>query len=262
MKQRVLFLDIETAPILAYVWKLWENNVALNQIKQDWYIMSWAAKWEGEKEVFYFDQRNAKNMENDSVIMKKLWKLLDEADIVVGHNLDKFDIKKISARFVMNGLPPPSSFRTVDTLKVAKKMGFTSNKLEYLTDKLCKKYKKQKSRKFDGFSLWTECLNKNMKAWKEMEEYNKLDVLSLEELYSVLNPWNKMTRINYQVEKIKKGGKEIVTYCDCGSDNIRPYGFVYTNAGKYQRHVCKDCGKTFRAKENLLSKDEKDKYLK
>jgi hypothetical protein len=80
---RVLLFDIETAPILGYVWRLWDQNVALNQIASDWYVLAWAAKWRGEKEVHYMDQRFAPDMENDKAILKGIWKLLDEADIVV-----------------------------------------------------------------------------------------------------------------------------------------------------------------------------------
>ena len=69
---RVLLFDIETAPILAHVWGLWDNNVALNQIIADWHVLSWSAKWLGDppSKVMYADQRNAKNIEDDKQLLQ------------------------------------------------------------------------------------------------------------------------------------------------------------------------------------------------
>mgnify|MGYP000113435667 CR=1 FL=1 len=80
---KVLLFDIETAPIIAYVWGLWQNDVSLNQIRTDWHLLSWSAKWLGtpDTDIMYMDQRAAKDVENDKVILQGLWKLLDEADL-------------------------------------------------------------------------------------------------------------------------------------------------------------------------------------
>lgn len=250
---KVLIFDIETAPMTAYVWKLWDNNVSLNQIKSDWFVLSWSAKWLGapENEVMYEDQRNAKKTEDDKKILKSMWKLLDEADIVIAHNGKRFDQKKLNARFILQGLQPPSTYKHIDTLTIAKSVfAFTSNKLEYLTDKLCVKYKKLKHAKFSGFSLWSECLKGNKEAWQEMEEYNRYDVLSLEELYYKLIPWDNS--INFNVFH-----NEDVTVCKCGGDSFRKAGFHYTNAGKFQKRKCKSCGAEHRESENLLSKSKR-----
>ena len=139
---RVLLLDIETAPVLGFVWGLFDQNIALNQIHTDWHIISWSAKWLNDpaSKVMYMDQSKAKNIEDDSKILKKMWNLLNEADIVVTQNGKKFDMKKLNARFILNNMGPPSPYRQIDTLVIAKKnFGFTSNKLEYMTKKLCKK---------------------------------------------------------------------------------------------------------------------------
>lgn len=109
--------------------------------------------------------------------------MLDEAEIVITQNGKKFDQKKLNARFILNGFQPPSSYKHIDTLCIARKhFGFTSNKLSQLTDKLCKKYKKLSHNNFPGFELWQECIKGNIEAWNEMEKYNRQDVLSLEEL--------------------------------------------------------------------------------
>ena len=130
---KILALDIETAPILAHVWGLWENNVALNQIERDGFVLSYCARFIGESEVYYQDQRNVSPIENDLEIIKGIHKLINEADILLTHNGDKFDIKKLNARFIFHGLDPIAPKQSIDTLKIAKKyFSFTSNKLEYI----------------------------------------------------------------------------------------------------------------------------------
>lgn len=256
-RPKILLLDIETAPIIGYVWGLWENNVALNQIKSDWYVLAWSAKWldDSPKDVLYCDQRFEENIEDDSLMLTGIWKLLDEADIVITQNGKSFDIKKLNARFILNNMPPPSSFKHIDTKILAQKhFGFTSNKLEYMTDKLCTKYKKRKVRKFIGFELWSECLKGNLAAWDEMKKYNIYDVLSLEELYKRLIVWDNSINFNLY-------SRDNVTRCTCGSTNFMKNGYSYTSAGKFQRYYCGDCRSEIRDKENLLSK-EKRKSLK
>ena len=215
-KPKILIYDIETAPILGYVWGLWENNVALNQIESDWHILSWSAKWLGDppNKVMYMDQRNCKNIEDDKKILKKIWDLLNEADVVITQNGRSFDQKKLNARFVMNGFQPPSSYKHIDTKLIAQKhFGFTSTKLEYMTDKLCVKYKKLKHTKFPGFEMWKECLSGNIEAWKEMEKYNKHDVLALEELYTKMAPWDNT--VNFSVYD-----ENLIDKCKCNLFNL------------------------------------------
>lgn len=247
---KVLLFDIETAPILGYVWGLWDNNIALNQIHSDWFVLSWSAKWLGDKKVMYADQRKAKNVEDDSTLLQGIWELLDQADIVITQNGKQFDVKKLNARFVMHGFKPPSSFKHIDTRVLAKKhFGFTSNKLEYMTDKICKKYKKLKHTKFHGFDLWRECLKGNMEAWKEMEKYNKYDVLSLEELYTKLIPWDNSVNFNIYRD-------DNATVCTCGSKEFVRNGFFYSSTGKYQRYSCKECGSELRDRKSSTARSK------
>lgn len=253
---KILILDIETAPIIAHVWGIWDQNVGLNQIKADWHVLSWSAKWFGKKEIMYADQRNSKNIEDDKKLLSEIWNLLDEADIIVTQNGKSFDQKKLFARFILNGMKPPSSFKHIDTKQIAsRRFAFTSNKLEYLTSKLCKKHKKLKTKKFQGFELWKACLSGNKAAWCEMERYNKQDVLSLEELYTVLIPWDNS--INFALYT-----DEPVTICSCGSKQLKRNGFSYTSVGKYQRFKCVSCGAESRSGENEFSKEKKQSLLR
>lgn len=251
---KVLVLDIETAPIMGYVWGLWDNNLGLNQIKSDWHILSWSAKWLGEPaaKIMYMDQRREKDLENDKRILGGIWALLDAADVVVTHNGVKFDQKKLNARFILNGMQAPSSYRSIDTLVIAKKhFAFTSNKLEYIAGELCTKYKKYTDRKYPGFELWVECLARNQDAWREMEKYNKYDVLALEELYHKLIPWDNSINFNVYTDAAER-------VCKCGGNDFIKRGFFFSNINKFQRYKCRACGAETRDATGLLSKDKRE----
>jgi hypothetical protein len=248
----MLVFDIETAPILGNVWGLWQQNVGLSMILRDWFVLSWAAKWVGEDEVMYEDKRTTYNSEDDRELLESIHKLLDEADIVITQNGKKFDVKKLNARFIMNGMKPPSSYKHIDTLQIAKRhFGFTSNKLEFMTDKLCKKYKKLKHGKYPGFELWKECLVGNLEAWGEMEEYNIHDVLSLEELVFILAPWSN------QIPNLDIFYDDNENHCFCGCTEWEHSGYARTNLSKFDRFTCTNCGAEKRGRTNLLTQEKR-----
>lgn len=253
---RVLIFDIETAPLLAYVWKLWDENIGLNQLLSGTYLLSWAAKWLGEPEVFYADQRNAPDIEDDSEILKGLWELLDQADIVITHNGDRFDIKKVNSRFIKHGIKPPSSFRSIDTLKVAKRyFGFDSNKLEFLAKYLACTPKSGHQR-FAGFELWKQCVfHRNPEAFIEMEDYNRQDVLTLEEVYLKLRPYMR-NHPNFNVFT-----DSLEARCFCGGE-YEEKEYAFTNTAKHVRSICKVCGAEAKDRQNILSKDKKETLLR
>lgn len=253
---KILTLDIETAPMWGNMWSLWNNNFSLNQIQKDWHILSFCAHWLGhpDDEIIYFDNQYYEDFEDDTPMLNELWKLLDEADILLTQNGKKFDIKKIRARMVIKGLRPFKPVRHIDTYQIAKQeFGFTSNKLEYMTDKLCHKYKKSTHKKYAGFELWKGCINKEPEAYAEMKEYNILDVLSLEELYFVLAPWSsKLPNPNLYT-------KDLDVVCPaCGGKHFVKDGFSFTDVSKFQMYRCKDCGHVSRDRKNLLSKEKRE----
>lgn len=255
---RILFIDIETAPSRAAVWRIWKENIGINQIDKDWFLLSFSAKWLGSDEVFYHDLKGYVKDECDSLLLDEIWTLLDSADIVVGHNIKGFDIKKINTRFIQEGYDRYSPVKIVDTLDMAKKnFGFTSNKLAYLTDKLCTEYKKQDHGKFAGFSLWSECLKDNVEAWEEMRTYNIYDVLSLEELYLKLRKWDDKhpnVALYYEDDKVRCNS--------CGSDNLKETNnHAYTNLSKFELYECQDCGTFKRKRKNVRSKEQMSNTL-
>lgn len=262
---KILTLDLETAPIQSYHWGLWDQNIGLNMIGTDWTILSYSAKWLHEHEkTMYKDTFHQRDQRKDLALLKTVRNLLNEADIVVGQNVQRFDMKKLNARFILNDIPPPSPVRIVDTLKVAKRhFAFTSNKLEYMSDKLCKKYKKLKHGQFPGFELWSEFLKRNPLAQAEMEKYNRYDVLSTEELYLVMRPWIAgHPNVNLYRDHLADSVEPAVHRCpNCGSAALKAKGFRYTQLGKFQRYRCNDCGAWPHGRESLVPKDARKALL-
>lgn len=231
---KVLLIDIETAPNLGWTWGKYEQNVI--KFEQESYMLCFTAKWLDSDKIITVGLDDFKGynplVPSDKELCQKLWDILDAADVVIGHNADKFDIKKINTRFLVNKINPPSPYRTIDTLKLAKKyFSFNSNKLDDLGQTL------QLGRKLDtgGFDLWLGCMKGDKKAWDKMKKYNKQDVLLLEKVYMEMRPWmNPHPNIAINISK---------TACDvCGNDKLQRRGFSYTRQTKYQRLHCTKCG--------------------
>lgn len=244
---RILTIDIETAPIEAYVWGLWDQNVGIDFVKTDWTILSFAAKWFDEKKVIYADTggRGADKVRDDYPLLGKIWELLNEADIVVAQNGKRFDVRKINARLIQHSYTPYSPIRVIDTMVEAKRFAFTSQKLAW-TSKLLTDSPKSEHKKFPGFELWTECLKDNPKAWAEMKKYNCQDIRSTEKVYVRLRPWIR-NHPNVTTYDLKPGGA-----CpNCGSTNVQHVGQATLQSGIYAQYQCLSCGAWPRGKQLL-----------
>lgn len=191
-KPRVLFFDIETTYIIGAVWNVWEVNVA--KILEDWRILCVAYKWEGEPVRFI------RTNGDDRALCEELSKLFSEADLIIAQNGDKFDIKKTNTRMIMHGLLPPAPYKTIDTLKIARKyFGFLRNDL----DSLGEYFGVGKKVKHEGIDLWHGCMKGERRAWKKMERYNRRDVTLLWRVYHKMRPWIR----NYPKFKTLKYGE-------------------------------------------------------
>jgi uncharacterized protein YprB with RNaseH-like and TPR domain len=127
-KPKILIYDIETSPIETRRWSLWYKG-ALETTK-DQEITSIAYNWYGDKKIHVVAQCDFKD-KTDKTLCRKLWKLMNKADAVMGHNSNEFDNKTAQARFAAHRLGRPSPYQTIDTLKEAKKnFKFTSNRLD------------------------------------------------------------------------------------------------------------------------------------
>jgi DNA polymerase elongation subunit (family B) len=250
---KILIFDIESAPMNAWIWGKWKQNIYDEMIINDWFILTWSAKWLFSNDIMY-DSLKKKEIEkqDDKRIVRSLRDLLDKADIVIAHNGDRFDIARINARMIYNNLNPPSSYQSIDTLKIAKKhFGFSSNKLDALAEMFGLKGKIDVS-----FDLWARCLASDMKAMEEMVKYNKRDVTVLEEVYLKLRPWIKSH------PNIGLFIKDEKVCPNCGSNLIEKNGkYYYTMMGRFETYVCKSCGAISRERKSSVTKNEKDKLL-
>ena len=241
-KNKILLFDIETAPNLAYVWGKWEQDVIAYE--REWYMMTFSVKWLGEDKVSAyalpdFKKTYSKDKTNDKELLLKLREYLDEADIVIAHNGDDFDVRKTNARFIAHGILPPSPYKTIDTKKIAKRyFNFNSNKLTDLGEYL----NVGKKLETGGFGLWKGCMEGDKEAWKLMVKYNKQDVVLLEEIYLKLLPW--MTQ--HPNRAIFEGHEHACP--NCSSHKVQARGFAYTRTMKYQRYQCTNCGAWSRAR--------------
>jgi hypothetical protein len=260
MTAKTLIIDIETAPIEAYVWGLWDQNVGLEQIKTEWSILSFAAKWLGRKRVIYGDTggRGKRFTRDDKPLMKTIRGLLDEADIVIAQNGKRFDVRKMNARLIEHGFGPPSPYRVIDTMVVAKKyFAFTSQKLAW-TSKHLTLVPKEEHKEFPGFELWTAVLADNPKAWRVMRRYNVQDIHATEAVYLKLRPWieNHPNLALYASKAVDKP-----TCPKCGSEHMVGYQYKFSQAGKYLQYQCKDCGGFARGKQLVQSLEQRRKLL-
>ena len=231
---KVLFFDIETAPNLAYVWGQWQQDVIDH--KREWYILCFSYKWEDQKKTHVvslndFDLYN-EDSENDLEVVKKLWELIDDADIVIGHNSDAFDIKKANARFVYHELGPPSHFGSVDTLKIARRyFKFNSNRLGHLGEHLGLGGKETTG----GFQTWAGCMRGEAKAWATMKKYAKQDVDLLVDVYERLRPW----ATNHPNRNVID---QTTFACPtCGGNRLHKRGVRWTRTLAYQQYQCSRC---------------------
>jgi uncharacterized protein YprB with RNaseH-like and TPR domain len=123
---------------------------------------------------------------DDRRLCLSLWKILDAADVVVAHNGDRFDTKKINGRFFIHGIKPPSEYATIDTLKVARKyLGLDSNKM----GDICEYLGIGKKLSTRGRDTWLGCIDGDVRSWKEMEAYNIHDTDLLVEVCAALMEW-------------------------------------------------------------------------
>jgi DNA polymerase elongation subunit (family B) len=229
-KLKILLLDIETAPHQVYVWGMWDQNVQLDRLIEHGRTLCWAAKWYGDEPTQV--QIGAEKFDGRKRMIRRIHKLMNEADIVVTYNGSKFDIPMLNNEFVKLGLTPIRPNKHIDLLKTAKsQFRLASNKLNYIAEYLGVGSKV----KHKGFSLWVGCLAGDGKDWEDMVDYNIGDVELLEKVYTRLRPWVK----NHPDVAVENQEEHCAA---CGSSNIQRRGVRRTKAFSIVRVHCQDCG--------------------
>lgn len=252
---RILVFDIETSPLVVYSWGVYQQFINPDNVINDWYVISWAAKWLNSNEIIS-NVLTAKEAQesDDRRIVSRLWELFDAADIIIAHNCDRFDKRKMNWRFLIHGFPPPLSSKTIDTLKVARKyFSATSNKLDYLTNALSIGKKSETG----GLDLWKDCMSGDKKALEKMLNYNINDILILERVYLLLQPWIT----NHPNLGLYNSDNTVVCPA-CGSTEIETYEKIITTAANaYYQYRCNSCSHVGRTKKPITTKDKRDNTL-
>jgi uncharacterized protein YprB with RNaseH-like and TPR domain len=243
-EHRILFLDIETAPNLATVWGIFDQNIGLNQLLESSYILCWSAKWRGTDKVLFDSVYKSGKVG----VIKSIWELLNSAYIVIHYNGKRFDIPTLNKEFLLLKLPPPAPYKQIDLYQTfKKKFRFVSNKLAYITKQLGFEGKIKTDHK-----LWLDCMQNKKQAWKDMERYNRRDVTELELVYNRVLPWiESHPNMGLYVDE----SSPVCT--NCGGIHIIKKGFYYTKTSIYQRFQCK-CGTWLKSRVAEKSKNRKN----
>lgn len=176
---KIFTFDIETSPHEGYHWGVWQQNIAPGQIIVPTGMMTWAGKWLGEREITY-------RTWDDADFHELLKEKLEAADLIVGYNHDKFDLRHVNREFLERGISPPRPCATVDLLKIVKqRFNFPHNRLDYVASRILGETKLETG----GFDLWPAFIRGESKARKIMGKYNRQDVRLTEKLYVRLRPW-------------------------------------------------------------------------
>lgn len=241
---KILIYDLEVSPILAWVYGTYQTNVI--KVEQQPSIMSISWRWYGEEKTHHANLANIarkRGTTKNLALVKLIWELFNEADIVIAHNANRFDNKVATASFIRHFLTPPSPYKTVDTLSVARSVAkFTSNSLDNLGDALGLGRKAA----INHSSLWYDCLRGDAKAWKLMEVYNNQDVDLLYAIYERLLPYIKNHPNLGDLEQVDG-------ICPkCASPNVVPYGSSPRRNGRVKAYRCENCGG--RCNENTIKK--------
>ena len=244
---RLLFYDIETAPMLSFLWDARTEYVGSHLVESDdRQILCWSAKWSDETKVHTarVTQKEAKT-QDDSRIVNALSQLMRSADYVVAHNGNRFDWRRVNTRLLLNGLDPLGSVQMIDTLLIARQsFDLPYNNLNYLAKKLGFGEKLH-----TDFDLWRRAFYGEVSALKQMEAYNRQDVVLLEHVFHALKPYAKtLPRLVDAVE----WQQELCPYC--GSTKRTPSGYHRTKATTFQKFRCGECGREYRSWDGIRTK--------
>lgn len=229
---KIVFWDTEFTPNLGYFWGLFDQNISPSFIEESQRMLCWGVK-EYKKPVVVTDERVGRKE-----MLESLRDHLTEADLVVSWNGAKYDTRMANREFVREGLTPPAPYKEVDLMRIVKqRFAFPSNKLDYVAQEL------GVGRKVDtgGFDLWRGVMAGEEKSWKKMRQYQKQDVVLLENLFEILKPW---IRVPHPVSD-----KQGLVCRNCGGTHLQSRGVARTLQSVYPRYQCMTCSTWMRGPE-------------
>lgn len=238
---KVLAIDIECSAALVYTYGLFNQNISYKHIKEHPRIMCFSAQWLGTKKTMFFSEYH----DGKEAMLQKLHDLMDEADVVMGYNSQRFDVPWIEGYLLEEGYDRPSPVKHIDLLSVFRKHSrYISRKLDYVSDKLLDDKKVSVS----TLDLQIECESDDpevqRKAWAKMKRYSVKDTALMLPLFERVKSYVKMPH------PIVGSSEEALCHA-CGSDKLERRGYALTQTGRYQRFHCNDCGSWFRGTQRV-----------
>ena len=226
---RVLVIDIEWQPALAYVWRMWKENIQPDMLIDHGGMLCFCAHWEGTNEYMFY----SKWEHGEKGMAEAALELLEQADAVVTYNGDKYDLPKITGEIVLAGLEPPPPVPSIDLIKTVKKFGFNMNRMAYIAPRLGVGAKM----KHEGFTLWKSVMDGDEKAQERMKRYCIQDVRITSRLYSRIRPF---------IKNHPHLDASSLTRCpSCNSPRNQKRGWKVARMFRTQRHKCTNCGHWF-----------------
>jgi len=207
-------------------------NISHDNIINERAIICACYKWEDEDKVHSLVWNNG----DDGELIYRLYDVLMEADEIIGHNGDAYDVKWFRTRCLYHGILNMPDFKTIDTLKLSRKtFRFNSNKLDYIGQFL------GLGKKIDtgGFGLWKDIIaNNNPESLSKMVNYCKQDVLLLEKVHNKLEGYSKpKTHIGLLT------GNGRCSCPKCASNNYKLSKTRISAAGLEKKQLqCNNCG--------------------
>ena len=253
--KRYLFIDVETSPDIAVTFKRFKANLSQDNILKDGgVILSISWRWMSDTQAQGIALTPQEAIDgNDSRLCAVLYALIEKASVLIGHNIDRFDLPMIKSRLLINKFAPPKKVKTIDTLKIARQMRFPSNRLGSLGVILGEGDKASHS----GISTWIGCLAGNEDSLAEMLAYNLEDVDLLYRVYMRLRAFD--TR---PLNSALFSSDETPRCPTCGSDNLyETLNSVYTPSCEYQEVECKNCGTRSRGKVLINTRTKRSSLL-
>lgn len=226
---KILIGDIETSPNRGFFWGCGKQFVGPDQIDEERKIICASWKWLHKDKVRHVDWGKDRD---DSRVLEKFLPVVEDADMVVFHNGNRFDIPWIQGRLMYYDLPPFPKVKTLDTYKEARAaFRLNSNRLNYIAE-----YIGREGKLNVPYQLWKDLMNFNRpKDRKTMVEYCDQDILVLESVYKRILPYIANTfNLSVFLEDPEACPK-------CGGE-LRKKGFSYTQVAIKQRYKCMDCG--------------------
>lgn len=232
---KTLLLDTENAPLITTAWGIHDQSLRYTDIIQHWFFICSQWKWLGEDKLnhsslLHDPKRFIKDHTDDYHVVKTTCEIIEQCDVLVGHNIKKHDLRKLKAKIAKHNLPPLKDVFVVDTYEWSKKFGFTSRKLGDLCD-----YLDVENRKLEHDpGIFKLACQGDVKAIRKTIRYGLGDLPTLEDVYLRLRP-----HIKNHPNHNRFSDDECCP--DCGSKRFHKRGI---ECGK-QTYACYNCRARF-----------------